>query len=120
MSVSLETRLFRIEKRLAKQNDAGEMVYTDPVFFARHKLNFEPDPWQEAVLQSQSKRLLLNCCRQAGKSTTTAALALHESLYKAKALVLLVSPSQRQSSELFRKVQDFLTMLPIRPALLED
>jgi hypothetical protein len=31
-----------------------------------------------------------------------------------------VSPTLRQSGELFRKVQDFLTLLPVRPALVED
>src|SRR5258708_4192166 len=33
-----------------------------------------PDDWQRDVLRSESKRLLLLCSRQAGKSTVTAAL----------------------------------------------
>jgi hypothetical protein len=35
-------------------------------------------------------------------------------------LVLLVSPSLRQSSELFRKVSDFLDKPEVRPTLIED
>lgn len=65
-----------------------------------------PDSWQRDFLRSVAKRLLLLCSRQSGKSTTTAVLALHEALYHAPALVLLLSPSLRQSQELFRKVLD--------------
>jgi hypothetical protein len=63
-----------------------------------------PDPWQARVLRSPSKRLLLLCCRQAGKSSTGAALALRTALLRARSLSLLLAPSQRQSGELFRKV----------------
>jgi Terminase large subunit, T4likevirus-type, N-terminal len=55
-------------------------------------------------LLSQERQILLNCCRQAGKSTVTSALALHTALFQPRQLVLLLSPGQRQSSEIFRKV----------------
>jgi hypothetical protein len=67
-------------------------------------LSYQADDWQRRCLRSASDRLLLLCARQTGKSTTTAILALLVALYQAGALVLLVSPSQRQSGELFRKV----------------
>jgi hypothetical protein len=70
-------------------------------------LGFTPDPWQRDVLRSVADRLLLLCCRQAGKSTTSATLALYTALYEPGALVLLVSPSLRQSGELYRKVVNF-------------
>ncbi len=65
-----------------------------------------PDPWQCQVLESTSRRILLNCSRQAGKSTITALLAVHAALYDPGALILLLSPSLRQSQELFRKALD--------------
>ena len=74
-----------------------------------------PDPWQAALLRSPSKRLLLLCNRQAGKSTTAGKLALREALLHPPALVLLLSPSLRQSAELFRKVLDSFSALG-RPA----
>ena len=92
----------------------------DPVAFARDALGFDPDPWQSTVLRSPSKRLLLNCCRQSGKSTPAAAVALHTALYRPRALVLLVSPSLRQSAELFRKVSDHIDQLDAPPDLDED
>jgi hypothetical protein len=74
----------------------------DPIMLAR-AAGIEADPWQERVLRSDSPRVLLNCSRQAGKSTITSVLAVHTSLYQRGALVLLLSPSLRQSSELFKK-----------------
>jgi hypothetical protein len=65
-----------------------------------------PDPWQRAFLLSSDRQILLNCSRQSGKSTVVSALALHTALFTAGSLVLLLSPSQRQSGEIFRKVLD--------------
>jgi hypothetical protein len=62
------------------------------------------DPWQRDLLLSQDKQVLLNCCRQAGKSTVAGAPALHNALFTPAATVLLLRPGQRQSGELFRKI----------------
>lgn len=78
------------------------LLAMDPVAFAR-AAGIEPDPWQADVLHSSASRLLLNCSRQSGKSTTTSVLAVHTALYDPGALVLLLSPSLRQSQELFKK-----------------
>jgi len=64
------------------------------------------DPWQVDVLRATEKQMILLCSRQSGKSTVSSLLALHEAMYRAPALVLLLSPSLRQSQELFRKVMD--------------
>src|SRR5262249_15728104 len=76
-----------------------------------------PDPWQEQLLRSDAKQVLLNCSRQAGKSTVVAALALHRALFHPKHLVLLLSRAQRQASELFRKVHDLYHELGMPVAL---
>jgi hypothetical protein len=91
----------------------------DAVSFAEDRLNFIPDPWQRQLLRSRSSWLLLNCCRQSGKSTTTAIVALHTAIYE-PGIVLCVSPSLRQSKELFAKVIAFLKSIePVIP-LEED
>lgn len=74
----------------------------DPVLLARGA-DLEPDAWQASALRSTAPRMLLNCSRQSGKSTTTAALAVWTALYQPGSLSLLLSPSLRQSSELFKK-----------------
>jgi hypothetical protein len=92
----------------------------DPDLFAREYLNFQPDPWQTKVLRWSGKRLLLNCCRQSGKSTITALLALHRAMFYSNSLILLVSSSQRQSSELYRKIIGFFGRLAEKPKTLEE
>lgn len=78
----------------------------DPVLLSRD-LGIEPDDVQRQLLTTASKKTIVNCSRQWGKSTTTAILAVHEALYAAPAMIVLVSPSQSQSTELFRKVHGF-------------
>jgi hypothetical protein len=78
----------------------------DRAAFAR-QIGIEPDDWQRDLLRSSAERVLLNCCRQSGKSTVSAILALHRSLYHPGSLVLCLAPSLRQSQELFAKVAGF-------------
>jgi Terminase large subunit, T4likevirus-type, N-terminal len=63
-----------------------------------------PDPWQCELLQSDAQRMLLLCSRQAGKSTVAAALALRVALLQPGSPILVLSPTDRQSGELFRKI----------------
>jgi hypothetical protein len=63
-----------------------------------------PDPWQADLFTANAARLLVLCSRQAGKSTVAGAVALHTALIQPRSLTLLLSPSLRQSGELFRKV----------------
>jgi hypothetical protein len=88
----------------------------DRVEFAK-SLGLTPDPWQERLLRSTSPRVLLNCCRQSGKSTTSAIIALHRALYFPGSLVLALAPALRQSQELFAKIAGFYKDLgrPVAP-----
>jgi terminase large subunit-like protein len=82
----------------------------DPTLLATD-CGIEPDAVQRRLLTTTSRKTIVNCCRQWGKSTTTAVLAVHEALYAAPAMIVLVSPSQPQSTELFRKVHRFWEQL---------
>ncbi len=86
----------------------------DPELLARD-CGIVPDPVQARLLNSTARKVLLNCCRQWGKSTTTALVALHEALYRAPAMIVLISPSQTQSTELFKKIHSFWERLPDAP-----
>lgn len=87
----------------------------DAVAFARHA-GIEPDDWQADVLRSDARQIIMACGRQVGKSTVLAVAALHEAVYSPGALVLLVSASQRQASELFAVVSRFADRIgePVR------
>ena len=78
----------------------------DRVSFAE-KLGIVPDAWQRDLLRSGADRVLLNCCRQSGKSTMSALLVLHRALYHPGSLILCLAPSERQAKEHFGKVTDF-------------
>ncbi len=78
----------------------------DRVAFAR-ACGLEPDPWQEELLRSDKRRILISASRQSGKSTTTALLALHQALHVPESLVLVLAPALRQSQEFFSKVGEF-------------
>jgi hypothetical protein len=67
------------------------------------------------VLRSTAKRGILNCSRQWGKSTVTAAKAVHRAYTRPGSLVLVASPSERQSAEFLRKVKGQIRHLGIRP-----
>jgi hypothetical protein len=86
----------------------------DGVEFARRRLGFEPDLHQSIVLGKPIRRGLLNCSRQWGKSTVTAAKAVHYAYAQAASLVVVLSPSARQSGEFLRKAGGFVRQLGLR------
>jgi hypothetical protein len=88
----------------------------DPVLLMRDA-GFEPDPWQRRVLLSESRRMMICASRQSGKSTVVACLALHKYLFTQKSLVLLTSPVERQSQELYIKIMEIYEKLdrPVPP-----
>lgn len=96
----LASRLAKLERERAAQ--PAPLQPASAVELAE-RAGVTPDPWQRDVLNSTADRLLLNCSRQSGKSTMSAVLAVWTALYEPGALVLLLSPTLRQSSELHRK-----------------
>src|SRR4051794_30785941 len=64
----------------------------------------EPDPWQVEFLRSDAPRVLMLAHRQAGKSSVVSIKALHKAIFEPGSLVLIASPTQNQSNELFRKL----------------
>lgn len=77
-----------------------------PVALAQRAGLTDLDPWQVSALTSRHPRCLWNACRQAGKSSLAAVLAVHKVLFTPGSLVLIVSPTERQSREVFKKALD--------------
>jgi hypothetical protein len=94
----------------------------DPVLFASERLGLNVDPVQAELLRKRSRRALLNCTRQWGKSTTTAAGVLHEGTYITGSRIIILSPTQRQSSLLLSKVEEFAdrAQIKVKPFSGED
>jgi hypothetical protein len=87
----------------------------DPTQIARDVGIEQLDAWQAQLLDDPPKRVLMLCGRQVGKSTTASLVALNAAVYQAPALVILVSPSQRQSIELYRTLHSIWQRLPGAP-----
>lgn len=82
----------------------------DPVAWCRDVQRWTPDPWQAKFLASDSRRCLLKCCRQAGKSTAVAKRVAHRSRFYPGRFSVCTAPSDRQSLELFTKIRDALSV----------
>lgn len=90
---------------------AGEIPTSQ---WVRERLGFEPDDVQQRLLDSTNKRVILNCTRQWGKSTVTAAKAVHFAYTRRRSLTLAVSPTARQSGEFVRKAEEFAGRLGMK------
>ena len=91
----------------------------DPCLFAQ-EVRLDPDPWQTTMLRTQRKRIILNCARQTGKSTITAASAEHRAIFFPGSLILIISPSLKQSMEVFKKICDIRLLERYPLEMVED
>jgi Terminase large subunit, T4likevirus-type, N-terminal len=106
-----------LEPRLTLGRDFARAL--DPCILARD-CGITPDAIQAELLTTTARKTLVCCCRQWGKSTITAIVALHEALYAAPAMVVVISPSQPQSTELFKKIHGFWEKLSGAPAAEQE
>ncbi len=87
----------------------------DAVDFARERLGFQADELQARLLRSGAKRGILNCTRQWGKSTVTAIAAVYRASFREESLVVVASPTERQSGEFLKKAAGLLGKMGVRP-----
>lgn len=76
-----------------------------PSIYASLRLGYRPDTYQTDILDSQETDILLNWCRQSGKTETAATRVAHTAIYKPGTLSLIVSATQRQAGILQSRVQ---------------
>jgi hypothetical protein len=92
----------------------------DPVAWARDLLHLDPDPWQAETIGASGEQRLILASRQSGKSWTTAVRACHKMIFHAPAMILLASPSEAQSKELFRRLIGFWSSVPDAPKATKE
>ncbi len=96
--------------QLARRATQGRLTTLDRLWtqpeLILHRAGLTPDRWQTGVLRTRKAQTLLLCSRQAGKTLVAAAQALRTALLEAPALVLVLTPSERQSSEFMRRVKE--------------
>lgn len=91
-----------------KETAKEYLIQSDPVIFARERLmnwlGGVPDATQSKILRSKNKQIICNCHRQWGKSSIIAIKALHRGYYYPNSLILVASPTENQSKEMFLKI----------------
>jgi hypothetical protein len=92
----------------------------NPAQWAEDVLGVKLDPWQVQALRSSAKQSIWNIHRQAGKSSIASIKALGKAIFKPGSLTLMVSKSERQSGELYRKFLSFYDRLETPPGMPED
>lgn len=106
MSVSIRRDLARIRKAAAAHTAEPVGALPDPVDWAQGAAGILLDPWQAELLRDQtSKRMLLCCARQTGKSEVTSLMGAFAAACRPGFRVAVISPSQRQSSILYQRIE---------------
>ena len=96
----------------------GDLILgLDPCLLFR-QAGMVADDWQREILFDRDGFWLLLCCRQSGKTTVIASLAYHTAMTQPGSLVLILTPSERQSKEVLRQVSEFY--LAVHGAPLQD
>jgi hypothetical protein len=90
-----------VDRHAALARDLAARWAADPQAFFT-PAGITADPWQRAAFAGDARRELLLCSRQSGKSTVAGARAVKVALTHPNSLTLLLSPTLRQSGELFK------------------
>ena len=94
----LKMALYRLK---TGQGTALDLIAADPAQLMA-LCSLTPDPWQADLLRCLDRWMLLLCSRQVGKTATAAAMTLATALSEPEQLNLILSPSEKQSKEIFR------------------
>ena len=85
------------------RHDLWFALAIDPTALFEHTIGSTCDKWQSDLLLSTDQRGLICTGRQVGKTTAVSVLAAHEAMFKPDSLTIIVSPSLRQSGEVFTR-----------------
>lgn len=80
----------------------------DPALFTEVAFDRELFGYQRDFLNASAKRKAMVCGRQVGKTEVCALDGLHRASTREDTTVLITAPTQRQSSELFKRVKDLI------------
>jgi len=76
------------------------------------QLDMPPFDWQREALDPRYKRILVLAARQSGKSSISAGRGHHTGRFMDNSLSLIVSPSEQQSKETMKKVDELIMKDP--------
>jgi len=91
-----------------------------PIIFAEKLLQISLFDYQKQILNDDSKRLYIKKGRQVGISYILALKAVIRAITKSNVTIAIVSPSQRQSSLVFRYIMAFFRTHPLLKPEIES
>ncbi len=97
-------KLPQIDKAIRQLQLQEALEVKGPVDFVQKILNTKPFPYQVALLEDPSKRIVACMGRQSGKTTTIALKAIYFAQANKGVTVLITSPSLRQSMIMFERI----------------
>jgi hypothetical protein len=100
MIATVAKRLTVLERAIDRI-DRPAPTWSTPVDLARD-LGVTLDAWQQHLLLSTARRVVVRAPRQVGKTLTVSILALFVAVTTPEGLILVVSPAERQAKELVR------------------
>jgi hypothetical protein len=92
----------------------------DPQLWALDECGIALDPWQITVMTTSSKRIILNNCRQSGKSECTVLKNLHNFIFKEKYFSVIGSVKFDISKELMKRIKKYYNALDYQPPLVSE
>ena len=93
-----------------QQDDENIRLAADVAYFGYRKCGFRCDAQQRNIFRRSNKRVILNCSRQTGKSTTAALIAVHTACLQPASTIVVTAPTKQQIREFMRKVRDFASV----------
>ena len=114
MKSRLEKKFEAFDLLLERGKPVLGYLKTDPTLFAYFFFKddrgerFRALPWQDKFLNSKSKRRILCCARQIGKSTVSGILALWFAFFNPGFTILVVSRTLPQAQEFVYRMRKFL------------
>jgi hypothetical protein len=90
-----------------QQQDELIRLAADVAYFAYRKCAFHCDAQQRDIFRRAHRRVILNCSRQVGKSTTAALIAVHTAYFQPGSTILITACSKQQTREFIRKARTF-------------
>ena len=102
---SLRAKVRNLESIAASRKPIVLGDAPDVVAWAEAAAGIQLDAWQRDIIANSHKRKLLLCSRQTGKSEIAALAGAYKALFSAHASVAVISPTLRQSRNLFERIE---------------
>ncbi len=95
-------------RKLDVSKERLKEIIRNPAAFFRFITGFEPTDYQREILKDTSQYITVRASRQSGKTEVMAVKILWNCLLNDRFQALIISPTQRQSSIVFNKIDMYL------------